>query len=243
MTVIINYSSSYFSIILADRRTNFGEHQEYGYDDNKSKLIDLENMGWASGTGLSVFLEEFKARLSKGNFNQVEEMYEVFSQSVQDCKIKFPEWSHHIEESCATASWIGISEDLKNILFRIGLFSLEQKGYPVRLFSNKLVILYPPEYLSNIDKQSELEKRRKIAPELEENLDEVIKMMFLTFVEISNSSKHVSSLCDMGIQILDKYNILKLRISGEVEDLLDAIEKNELHNFVENISSVDLRAL
>lgn len=55
LTVNIGYASKCLSIIVTDRRINYGKNQEFGYSDNNNKLVNLKDMGWATGAGLASF--------------------------------------------------------------------------------------------------------------------------------------------------------------------------------------------
>lgn len=62
MSVVINYTCDYFSLIATDTRITYknNTNEVLHWEDGREKLINLPNIGWTAGVGLAHFLDKFK---------------------------------------------------------------------------------------------------------------------------------------------------------------------------------------
>jgi len=215
------------SVIMSDDRINYGRYQEFGYLDGTTKLIELPNMGWASGAGLSDYLDKLKNSLVNLEPTNSDEIKKVYKKVIEKCKAEDPDSADDIDESVAVVSWI--SSDSKEIFFRVGIFSAKHFGEKLMILQNgHIFIAYPGDYLDDPIKTETLERKYNL--QIGEELDfySILKNMFEIFKEIVLDSNYVSNNCDVGIQVLQQDGIYKLKISGDIFDLLDKVSNNKL---------------
>lgn len=239
MTAIIGYATKLLSIILIDNRINWGNNQEFGFEDGKVKLVDLPELGWAGGAGLSVFCDHFKKSLAEAEVYEAQKVIDVFNESVSYSKSMLPEFSESIDESIAVASWLGASEGLKDFFFRVGVLSKKEFGNKMGLLNeNELFIVYPPEYLNSIEKVNEFEGRFNLKVEYNGNISVILEEMFHMFEEISQNSKFVSTTCDVGLFFLATEGFVKAKISGEISELIEDLEKGKIDTRIEVVKVI-----
>ncbi|KYD07648.1 hypothetical protein [Saccharococcus caldoxylosilyticus] len=227
MTVVLAYTNRYMSVIMSDDRINYGRHQEFGYIDGTTKLIELPNMGWISGAGLSDYLDKLKDSLANLEPTNTDEIKEVYKKVIEKCKDEDPDLAEDIDESVAVVSWI--SSDTKEIFFRVGVLSAKHFGEKLMILQNgHIFIAYPGDYLDNPIKAETLEKKYNLHIGEELDFYSILKNMFEIFKEIALDSKYVSNNCDVGIQVLQQDGIYKLKISGDIFDLLNKVNNNKL---------------
>lgn len=134
-------------------------------------------------------------------------------------------------------SWFSALEDLSEFFFRVGLLSNNDFGRNIALLSNEEIkIVYPSEYLDDIDKVRELEKRYEMNIKFDGDLNKVLSRILTIFAEISKESMFVSSICDVGLHFLSSEGFFKVRFSGEVEDLLNDLYLGEIETRYEIVS-------
>ncbi|WP_339271711.1 hypothetical protein NYE54_09205 [Paenibacillus sp. FSL K6-1330] len=239
MTAIIGFTTGLFSIILTDNRINWGMEQEYGYEDGQEKLFNIPEMGWAGGAGLSLFINDFKKSLAEEKVSEVQNIIDIFKNSVDYSKNEAPEYSEVIDESVAIASWIGATEAMDKILFRVGVLSKKHFGNQMGLLNeNEIFVVYPPEYLRSIEKVRELEERYKLKIEHDFDLSEILIRMLHIFNEISQNSKFVSTTCDVGLQFMAEEGLIKAKISGEITKLINKLENGDVSSCIEIINVI-----
>lgn len=239
MTVNIGYVSKYLSIIVTDRRINYGENQEFGYSDNNNKLINLKDMGWATGAGLANFLDDFKEKLSESEVKNSDDVIALFHDVVEKAKQDEPDFAEHIDKSVGMISWFSALEDLSDFFFRVGLLSNSDFGRNIALLNNEeLQIVYPTEYLDDIAKVRELEKRYDMKIKFDGDLNKIFSRIFTIFSEISKESNFVSSICDVGLHFLNSEGFFKVRFSGEVEELLNDLYSGKIEERYELVSKI-----
>lgn len=128
MTTVISLSNEYCSIIITDNRENYGCLGELGYEDGRTKLINIPDMGWVCGAGLADFLDLLKDTLSKSKITTTDDIESVYKKVISEYKNNNNDFEEDIKSSVMIASWIGFDgEDifleqeqcLKNILKKI----------------------------------------------------------------------------------------------------------------------------
>lgn len=229
MSVVISYTSSNVAIIITDTRISFGKNQEYGYSDDNEKLYDLKYMGWSAGTGLAEFLDPFKSRLSMLRITNTDEIVDIYTKTIEEAMIKYPELCEDIKTSNVIFSWIGYPD--KNIYpcCNTGLMSMKHFGTNIaKADYEKFCILFPYEYDLDSSIKKDFEKKYSYKYSFDGDLNEVIRIMLNMFEEISNNAMSVSNICDIGIIFKDAENIIKLRIKDDVNELLLSIENCDL---------------
>lgn len=238
MTTVISYVTELFSIIITDNRINFGPNQEGGYEDGHLKLINLKDMGWASGAGLSDFLDEIKNRLSTKEIRTTDDIKKEFSEALKMQKSKEPYFVGYIEESVVVTSWLGATES--NIFLRVGALSEKHFGTSIVSLEKGLIdIVYPGDYLDYVDKISVLKEKHELKIE-QDDFGFVLKSMFKIFKHISLNSNQVSKTCDVGIMIFLEDGLYKLKISGEIKELIDELTNGNINSRIEVISAITL---
>lgn len=239
MTTILSFTCDAFSIILTDNRINHGPNQEFGYDDDHQKLFSLDNlMGWSSGTGLSEFLSDAKKELSKSEVKIIKDIGSIFEKVATTAKNIDPDMTEYIDNSVLVVSWWVIDEN--GIVFRVGMLCKEQFGSDVAFIEKDIIeIVYPGDYLNDQEKVESLLKKHSLKVE-GNNLEVTLETMFRIFKDISKTSSQISTTCDLGILSFSRVGILKSKISGEIDTLIEALEKGTLGSFIEIIHEKDL---
>lgn len=95
-------------------------------------------------------------------------------------------------------------------------------------------VLYPGEYLDDPEKAYKIEEKY-LHVEVEETFEEIIRKMLNMFKDISMDSNQCSTHCDIGIQYLQSTEVYKVKISGEVEELIKDLEEGILYKRYELI--------
>lgn len=237
MTVVISFANQNMSIIMSDDRINYGNQQEFGYSDGDTKLIDLPNMGWVSGAGLSDFLNEFKQILAASEPSDTKELNKLYKKAVENSKVLKPVYSDFIQKSVAVASWVSRDLDFEEMFFRVGVFSEKHFGLEVAILEpGNILITYPGDYLDDLDKVKVIESNHKLEINDDTDFYEILRIMFEVFKEISSDSIYCSTNCDVGIQALQADGIYKMKISGEISFLLESLKLNELNESTEIVN-------
>lgn len=236
MTAIVGFVTQTLSIIITDNRINYGEHQEFGYDDNRKKLFDLPEMGWACGAGLSEFIDSFKKLLVTEPIEDNFKIVEIFKKAIKSAKSANPDLVDIIDNSVVMASWCGGSLDLKEFSFRVGVLSKTHFDDQMGLLNNdNIFVVYPPEYLNSIEKVRDLEDRFPLKMDSNAGIETILERMLTIFNEISENSKFVSTTCDVGMFLLTNEGFVKSKIAGESNELLSELLKGNISNRLEII--------
>lgn len=156
MTLVLSYVNENFCTIISDRRVSYGSNQEFGFDDNDIKLVKLNNLGWASGSGWVDYLTNLKTKIASTeieNTSGIVKIYKDVSESLLKSK---PDHAEDIDNSCVVLSWL--SEN-----FTIGILSRQLSRDSISfLNTNQLFILYPADYQNDESKVEKLEKKIRI---------------------------------------------------------------------------------
>jgi|SRR5699024_8064967 len=236
MTAVLGYVTQAISVILCDRRINFGKYQEFGYSDENKKLVDLTEMGWASGAGLATFLDEFKDNLDKEYIKDTDDIIRAFNVAVGQAKEQTPHLSKEIDKSSAMISWFGVPSE-QQMTFRVGILSNHHFGSNIALINDEEIqTLYPGDYIDNPDLVKDFEERFEKSIGFQGDIEDILDRMLHMFDEISSNSKYVSKCCDIGLHCFTQNGILKLKISGEVNELISEIENGNINNRLELIN-------
>lgn len=237
MTAIISYVNEYCSIIISDNRVNYGFNQEGGYEDGQLKLINLPDMGWVSGAGLTNFLDILKATLASNEIKIIEDIASVYEKVINSYKAQEPDWEEAIDASVMVASWVGF--DGVNTVFRIGTMSNKHFGLNIMALQEKRIhIVYPGDFLSNKDKIDCVESIFNLE-QTDDNFFLNLAYMLKVFKYISLNSKQVSNTCDVGLQMYQPDGgIYKFKISGTIEELITKAESENFEDSIEIVSSL-----
>ena len=236
MTINIHYVRSDMSIILSDRRFTYGLKGEGGYSDDNIKLINLKSMGWATGEGLYNFVKPFNEKLSRASITHTDQVIDIFQNVMDQTLIKFPQYKERMLDSRVSFSLLGpnsqgTAPECKIVRLDKTLADEGRVGFiPTGCFH----VIPPSDFtgdLLNLDVSKKYEGK-KLG---EEKLHEVIIYFLETFEEISRESIKVSKECDIGIYKLLGNEIHKLKLSGNVYDLLNKLKEGSVEDYIEVI--------
>jgi hypothetical protein len=231
MSVVIGYVTDQFSIIMTDTRITYGKNAEYGWDDNYEKLVSIPRMGWATGVGVCDFIENFNKILSRVAFGTVGKLEEIYVNTLEKEKQKNECPLDHIDSTVITCSWLDKEDNRKRC--KVGLFCNEHFGKNLKeLVQHQINILYPFDYLDDINKVEAIEKRYSKIEECDGNLEKLMEHLLLIFAEISANSFSVSSICDIGIHLLKNNDVCKLKLKEEIRPLIKAAQNGTIMNML-----------
>jgi hypothetical protein len=234
MSVVIGYVSDQFSILMTDTRITYGKNAEFGWDDNYEKLVSIPRMGWVTGVGVSDFIERFNEKLSKVAFGTVRKLEEMYvntlekEKQISECPID------HIDSTVITCSWLEYVDNRKRC--KVGLLCNEHFGKNLKeLVHHRINILYPFDYLDNLNKVEDIERKYCHIANFDGNLEKLVGHLLLIFAEISSNSFSVSSICDIGIHIFKNNIVMKLKIKEEIRPLIKAAQNGTLMNMLSEV--------
>jgi hypothetical protein len=229
MSVVIGYVSDYFSIIMTDTRITYGKDAEMGWNDNSEKLVSLPNMGWATGVGVFDFIHNFNRKLAKLNITTVRLIEELFEKTLEHEKSNNEYLKAQFDSTVLTCSWVGKEKNKRT--FRVGLLNKEHFGNRLmELGNNHITILYPFDYLDDLSKVENIEKRFNLYKEFDGNLEKLLEHLLQIFAEISAKSSSVSKICDIGIQVYLDNDLYKFQLKDDVHPLIKAANNGTLLN-------------
>ncbi len=104
--------------------------------------------------------------------------------------------------------------------------------------NERIFITYPDDYLKNLEEIKKLESLHELNVKFEGDLIKVLRRVFEIFKIISDKSIYVSSSCDLGLQVLTSEGIFKIKLSGEIDDLLCELGKGSIENKFEIINVI-----
>lgn len=239
MTVVLSYVSTQGSIILSDNRINYGRNQEGGFQDGVTKLIDLPQMGWASGAGLSDYLIDVKKKLASANIVEVDDIKSVFKEVTAEHINDNVGFKDDISESVLVTSWFGANEDRTETFFRVGILSEKHFGSNIGLLNKgEIDIVYPGDYLNDMNKVNTVKEKFNL--NVGEDINSALKTMLEIFDDISKGSKQVSRTCDIGMQLLTSQAMFKLKFSNHIEKLIQDYENGTFQSKAEVIGALEL---
>jgi hypothetical protein len=231
MSVVIGYVTDHFSIIITDTRITYGKNAEYGWDDNYEKLVSIPRMGWATGVGVSDFIEGFTQKLSRVTFGTVRKLEEMYVNTLEKEKQKNECPIDHIDSTVMTCSWLDNVDNRKRC--KVGLLCNEHFGKNLKeLVHHQINILYPFDYLDDLNKVEDIEKRYSKIEDCDGDLEKLMKHLLLIFAEISANSFSVSSICDIGIHLCKNNDIYKLKLKEEIRPLIKASQNGTIMNML-----------
>lgn len=100
------------------------------------------------------------------------------------------------------------------------------------LVHHQINILYPFDYLDDINKVKSIEKRYSNIEDCDGNLEKLMKHLLLIFAEISENSYSVSSICDIGIHLFKNNDVFKLKLKEEISPLISAAQNGTIMNMI-----------
>ena len=218
MSVVINYVSKYMALIATDTRITWGKYGEFGYTDGNEKLIDLQNMGWAAGAGLSSFLDLFKNKLSEEDITDTDRIKDIFEEIYNEEVCQYPELQNEIRQSVASASWLGMTNN--DIFLRVGIFSKNIDDTIGFLLNDRFYLFYPRNYLDDLVLIKNFEENNDLDFTYDymnpSSFQQLIQKVFIMFKQISETSDGVSNNCDIGIIYLSREGVQKLKASFNI---------------------------
>lgn len=240
MSVVIAYSTDVLSIILTDKRVSFGKYAEFGYSDDGEKLINLSDMGWAAGAGVSEYLYDLKQNLSSENIKDVKDIINVY-QKISNTYFIDPNYSKEdIDMSAVVASWLGFDEKICFFKFNVGILSsqhISENGIKT-LSPNQIFTLYPIDYLDNQNKISSLLSKHGCEHQFDGDINKLYEKIFGLFREIAEDSKYVSTTCDIGLHLIQKDGVYKIKLSGEINELMNELKEGRIQERYEVVSAI-----
>lgn len=229
MSVVIGYVSDYFSIVMTDTRITYGKNAEMGWDDNVEKLVSIPNMGWATGVGVFDFINNFNRKLAKLKNTTTIIIEELFEKTLEHEKNNNEYLKAQFDSTVITCSWVGKEENKSK--FRVGFLNKEHFGNRLmELGNNHITILYPYDYLADLRKVDNIEKRFNMYTEFDGNLGKLLQHLLQIFAEISANSFGVSRICDIGIQVYLDNDLYKFHLKEDVRPLIKAAKDGTLLN-------------
>lgn len=232
MTVVVTYVDTLRSIIMVDDRLNWGRNQEFGYEDGNIKLIDIPNMGWASGAGYSDFIDIFQQKISERNIANTTDIASAYKEAIEDEIRNSPMNKGDIESAACVASWFGMTEEGPTM--RVGLLSHNHFGSELaKLENGNLQLLYPGDYLEDLSKVKVIEESYNNRFTESASYEEILETMLKIFKDISEDSIYVSENCHIGLFYIQQDGVYKSRISGEIDFLLNELANERLFNHLE----------
>ncbi|WML52222.1 hypothetical protein RCG17_22975 [Neobacillus sp. PS3-12] len=240
MTAVLCYTTDYLSLIISNKRVSYGKYAEAGYTDEYEKLVNLPEMGWAAGAGAAGYLDQLKESLANTVISSVQDIMDVYNKVSTSFSLN-PFYSEEdLNSSAVVASWIGFDEEINSIKFRIGVLSSEHIGQEGMgsLRDNQIFTLYPIDYIEDEDKIRDLWNRHGWEYQFNGDINALFEKMFTILNEISSHSKYVSSTCDIGLQILLGDGIYKVKFSGEIDELINEVKANCIHERYQLISRI-----
>ncbi|MGK9183785.1 hypothetical protein KXS12_16170 [Priestia filamentosa] len=238
MTINISYVRDDISIILSDRRLSRGLKGEQGYSDNNTKLINLENMGWVTGAGLYNFIEPFNEAFAKMDIEHTDQIIDLFQDIITQKMEEFPEYKERMLSSSIFFSFIGPKWEGTGLHCKVAkIDKVLADNRSLHFFQEGEVrVIAPSDFnkdLCNLDvnrkyQNENLDLRKK-------SLHDVVIYLLEVFKELSRDTKFASKECDIGIYRLNNREISKLKLSGDVSNLLNKLEKSSIENHLEVI--------
>lgn len=217
ITVVIGYTSEYFSILAADTRM-FIDGKSENYIDNYVKLFELpEPMGWVAGSGFTHVLSEFVnimhnfPHILHTDFNYIQTMFEKL-------KHNYPNFNETINRSNLYATWFFLDEQKQILRPTANYINMK---HVISMAENTYFLDYPHDYSD--DMVLEISKKYRLSDNHIDEFEVAIQKVLLIFDEISKSSEGVSKICDIGIQINTSTALVKHRFTDCVDSLRESI--------------------
>lgn len=237
MTINISYVTQGMSMIISDKRLSHGLKGEYGYTDGNEKLINLKEMGWASGSGLYNFIEPFNQKLSKTTIEKIEDVMDIYEETVRQTVNQYPQYQEEIEKSIVSFSFHNFDFNEKEFKFHIGILKREYlSDHGIREVPNNVFYIIPPsDFTPYVKKTAHTNQQIK---RNNNQFEDILKEGLEIFKELSVDSRFVSEECDIGIHTLLKDGIYKFKISGEVNMLLEKLDEGLIKERIKLIDKI-----
>jgi len=237
MTINISYVTQGMSMIISDRRLSRGLKGEYGYTDDNEKLINLKEMGWASGAGLYNFIKPFNQKLSEATIEKIEDIIDIYEEVLQQTITNYPQYQKEIEKSIVSFSFHNFDFTKKAFQFHVGILKREYVGENgIKLVPDDVYYIIPPsDFNPYIKEKANVNKQIKKG---NNQFEDILKQGLETFKEVSLDSKFVSKECDIGIHTLARDGIYKFKLSGEVNELLRKLNEGSIKEEIKLIHKI-----
>lgn len=234
MSVVIAHVSDFISLIATDTRISYGipagEPPEYS-DDNE-KLFQVNNLGWAAGAGVCELLDNLKTSISATEITEVSQIMSVFQKEYSSLFEIWPFEKSYVKMTGLCVSWLGFDADLNRFVFRIGILSEDSitNNSMGRVKEDEFYLLFPTDYIE--DSLKRMDFLNKFKPDFKFNGDllGLFLRVFQMFKEISDNSDSVSNYCDLGIHIATQTSLGRIRLGGNIDDLLHELNMNTIFN-------------
>ncbi|MCM3536580.1 hypothetical protein [Priestia endophytica] len=241
MTINIHYVRNDISVILSDRRFTYGLEGEGGHSDDNIKLSNLKTMGWGwtTGAGLYNFIIPFQQKFSKANITKQSELIDLFNDVMNQTMIEYPQYKERMMTSSVSFSFLGLNSEGTAHQCQIGLLdkTTADKGSINLLPPGCLHPIPPSDFTGDLSDLDTFNQQRVKKLE-QENLHAVIIHCLEAFEELSRDSMKASEECDIGICKLSDKEMVKLKLSGNVYDLLNKLNEGTVEDYMEEIEKL-----
>lgn len=218
MTVVLCYNTDCFSIIATDTRMMSRKIPVQGKppNDNNYKLFEMNN-GWGAGAGCSELINDVLIKTRQARLSTQEEMRKLYSDCIIDHikRIRYP--ANELNDTAIAISELIYGSLEKMFVPQIHVYSLLRQFEPT-IDKNMLFILYPVEYIKNIDLVKELHCHFDM--KLGNDLNQCVYKMCDIFNAIQMSSDCVSKTCDIGIISIENNRLCQIRIRDIVNNII-----------------------
>lgn len=240
MTINIYYVTDGMSMMLSDQRYNYGLGDEEKYHtDGNEKLINLKNMGWATGSGLYNFVYPFNEKLSNAEISHTDQIIKLFKETMNKTLKDSPQYSERMETTTVGFSYLGMNAEQTGYEFQIGFLTKQsvEDGTMAIIPPDALKIIAPEDFEGKISNLKALNKPENENSE-EDHFLKTIRVFLEVFDELSKDSKKASRECDIGIHICLEDGVYKAKLSGHVNDLLDKLNEGVISDYLEVVEKI-----
>lgn len=177
--------------------------------------------------------------MAKADIYNTDDIVRIYKLTNNEVKNIIPMWDKEIDKSVVSTSWVGISED--QLVFHLGLLSKQHFHENIAIIpKDHFEICYPSEYIENPQIIEDFVSKVDLHHEYNFNIDSVIEKALSLFDEISSTSVSVSRECHIGQQFMAHDGIYKVRLAGDVEQLLQNAIKGQISNHFEIVDVIKL---
>lgn len=240
MSVVLAYVSENISLISTDTRITYGNsitHTISHSDDNR-KLYNLKNLGWVAGVGASTFIDIFKEKISSTEIHYVDQLKDIF----QECYMETQKLSIYSKEildiTGIVASWKGLSNN--GVKLRVGVFNKEfvqsaSEGLPI-VENNNIFILPPYSFIKSPKLMEDLNNEFSFYYEWDSKMYTLLEKIIEIQKYVTYKADSVSHFCEIGMEIITpEYEYEKIRVKGELTEILNSIQNGTIINKMEYI--------
>lgn len=234
MSVVIAYVSDFISLIATDTRISYGvlAGDPPEYSDDNEKLFQVKNLGWAAGAGVCELIDNLKTSISATEITEVSQIMSIFQKEYSSLYEIWPFEKTYVKMTGMCVSWLGFDADLNRFVFRVGILSEDSitNNSMGRVKEDEFFLLYPSDYIDDALKRMDFINKFKLDFKFNGDILGLFLRVFQMFKEISNNSNSVSSYCDLGIHLVTQTSLERIRLGGNIDDLLNELNTNTIFN-------------